>query len=129
MSWDRHTVATALVSVLGAATEGAVKIHPLPPEIVNPMAVVVHRPQPVTYGAYAFGVDEATLPLVIVGGIETEEAIDTLKSTCRFAIIGDPTLGGAVSNCFPTEERNWRNYTGAGGIQILQCELVLTVTM
>jgi hypothetical protein len=127
MSWDRATAVDGLVAVLEAAV-GGVKVHDRPPEIVNPPAVVVHRAT-VTYAVAALGIDEASLPVVVVGGIETEEAIDALKEMCRQAVLADPTLGGTVQAAWPAEERNWRNYTGAGGIQILQVELVLTIQM
>jgi hypothetical protein len=127
VSWDRATVSAALVDVLGPAT--GVTVHAAPPEVLNPMCVVVSRPQPVTYSVAGFGIDEAVLPLVICGGIETEDRIEALKTVCRDTILADATLGGQVINCFPAEERNWRNVTGAGGIQLLLCELILTVQM
>jgi hypothetical protein len=92
------------------------------------MCVVVSRPT-VMYSTVAPGIDEATLPLVIAGGIETEDKVEALKQVCRQTILADPTLGGAVPNCYPTQERNWRNITGAGGIQLLLVELILTVQM
>jgi hypothetical protein len=95
---------------------------------LNPPAVVIHRPT-VTYSTAGLGVDEASLPLIVVGGIESEAALDALKETCRQAILADPSLRGSVQSGYPSEERNWRNYTGAGGIQILQVELVITIQM
>ncbi len=127
MSWDRAKVAAALVDVIGAAT--AVKIHERPPELLNPPCVVISRPQPVTYGVAGMSIDEASLPVVIVGGIETEDGVEDLKNTVRQALSVDPGLGGVVQSCVPTEERNWRNVTGAGGIQLLLVEVVLTVQM
>ena len=127
MSWDRQTVAAALVSMLGPAT--GVKVHPLPPELINPPCVVVSRPQPVVYGTAGLGVDEASLPVLIVGGVETEDTIEATKTICRQTILADPTLGHVVQSCVPAEERNWRNLTGAGGIQLLLVELILTVQM
>jgi hypothetical protein len=127
MSWDRALVSAALVDVLGPAT--GVTVHAAPPEVLNPMCVVVARPQTVAYSTVGLGVDEATLPVVIAGGVETEDRIEALKTACRAAIMADPTLGGKVPNCYPTEERNWRNVTGAGGIQLLLVELILTVQM
>ena len=127
MSWNRAAVADALVTTLGPAA--GVKVHPLPPEVLNPMCVVVGRSQPVSYDTFALGVDEATLPVMIVGGVETEEQIDTIKNACRQAVMADPSLGGTVIDATPAEERNWRNLTGAGGIQLLLVELILTVRM
>jgi hypothetical protein len=127
VSWDRAAVAAALVDMLGPAT--GVTVHPIPPEIVNPMCVVVSRPQTVSYSTVAPGVDDATLSLIIVGGVETEDRVESLKTACRAAVLADPTLAGVVQAAWPAEERNWRNYTGAGGIQLLQVELILTVQM
>jgi hypothetical protein len=128
VSWDRATVAAALVELVESAT-GGVKCHPLPPETLNGPCVVVMRPQPVVYATAGLGVDEATLPLAVVSGIEQEAAIDSLKQQVTKAILADPTLGGLVVNCWPSEERNWRNVTGAGGIQLLLVELILMIHM
>ena len=127
MSWDRAAAATALEATFGTVTP--VKVHRAPPETLNPMCIVVGRPQPVTYSTPTFSIDEATLPVMIVGGIETEDQIEALKTLCRQAVAADPTLGGAVMSAVATEERNWRNVTGAGGIQLLLVELILTVAM
>lgn len=127
MTWDRTKVADALVSMLGAAT--GVKVHERPPETLNPLCVVVGRPQPVAYAVAALGIDDATLPVIIVGGIETEDAVETLKEQCRAAVMADYTLGGQVQSAFPAEERNWRNITGAGGVQLLTVELILQIQM
>jgi len=127
MSWDRAVVADALVGVLGPVT--GVKVHSLPPEVLNPMCVVVGRPKPVAYDSFALSVDDATLPVLIVGGVETEEAVDDLKAACRQAIAANPTLSGQVTSAQCVEERNWRNVTGAGGIQLLLVELILQIRM
>src|SRR5215831_3018371 len=92
MSWNRANVASALVSVLTPVV--GVKVHHLPPETLNPMCVVVGRPQVVSYATYAFGIDDAQLPLMIVGGIETEDQIEALKDQCRDTVLSNKTLGG-----------------------------------
>jgi|SRR5215472_2544764 len=127
MTWNRTAVADALVAVLQPATGGVV--HDLPPETLNPNCVVVGRPTTVSYGSFGFGIDDVELPLIIVGGVESEETIDALKATCRAAIFNNQTLNGTVQRAVATGERNWRNYTGAGGIQLLLVELVLQITM
>jgi len=129
MGWTRSPVAAQLVTMLTAATEGSVFVHARPPEIINPMAVVISRPVSVVYSAFAIGIDEVSLPVTIAGGIETEDAVEALKETCRQAILADSSLSGVVQNCYPEEERNWRNLTGAGGIQLLLVDLILTITM
>ena len=75
------------------------------------------------------GVDEATLPLIVVGGAETEDTVEQIKNTAKQAIDAAFTLGGKVQAAWCTEERNWRNQTGAGGIQLLLVELVVMVQM
>jgi len=129
VTWSRKPVADYLVTLLGQATAGSVKIHPSPPEIVNGPCVVVARPVSVRYKVVSFCQDEATLPLVLVSGIEQEESLDSLKGAVIAAIAADPTLGGTVAQATPTEERGWRNLTGAGGTQLLLVELILTVWM
>jgi uncharacterized protein DUF3168 len=125
MAWDRATVAAALVATLGPAV--GVKVHDRPPEVLNPPCLVIGRPVTVVYGTGALGADTATLPVVVVGGIETEDQIEGLKSAARAALEADQTLGGAVQGVWPSEERNWLNRTGAGGLQLLTVELILEV--
>jgi hypothetical protein len=106
-----------------------VHVHRLPPEIINPPSVVISRPQPVLYSAVAPTIDEATLPIVIAHGVEQEEQLEYLKNQCKSAVLADRTLLGTVQAAWPSEERNWRNVTGAGGIQLLLAELILTIHM
>lgn len=128
MSWDRAAVSAALAGLLGPAVE--VTVHPRPPETLNPLCVVVDRPTSRMISGAAFGgVDEVELALFVVGGVETEDQIEAIKRTCEQTLLSDPTLGGVVRSCFPTEERNWRNLTGAGGVQLLLVELILTIQM
>jgi hypothetical protein len=128
VTWDRQTVADALVAILGAANPG-VQIHDSPPMTLNPMCVVVMRPQVVAYGTAGMGIDLATLPVAIVGGLEAEDLIDAIKDACRKAIDADPSLGGIVTSATCDQERNWRNVTGAGGVQLLYVEVVLEIRM
>jgi hypothetical protein len=129
MSWSRAPVATALAGMVRSATAGSVYVHETPPEVLNPPAVVIMRPVTVAYSTAYLGIDDVQLPLAIVGGIEQDDAIDALKSTVRQAVEADSSLAGVVQKAWPIEERNWRNVTGAGGIQLLYVELVLQITM
>lgn len=129
MTWARAPVAAALVNMLTAATEGAVTVHRSPPELVNAPAIVVSRPITVAFSTMGFSVDEATLPLVLVQGIEQEQALDDLAGVVRSTILADPSLQATVARASPTELRNWRNLTGAGGVQLLLVELILQVVM
>jgi hypothetical protein len=130
VSWDREAASAALVDVLSPAV--SVTVHQYPPAVVNPLCVVIGRPTTVMYSTVAPGIDEASVPVIIVGAIETEDQIEALKELCRDTIAVNATLGAAIGpvfNCYATEERNWRNFTGAGGIQLLQVELVVTIQM
>jgi hypothetical protein len=129
MSWSRPPVAAALADMIDAATAGTVYVHRRPPETLNPMAVVIGRTTREMYATASFGVDEVDLPVLVVGGIETEDLIDTTKDIVRQAVIGDPTLKGTVQTAWPAEARGWRNMTGGGGIQLLYVELVVTIQM
>jgi hypothetical protein len=128
VTWNRAACSEALVAVLGPALP-TVTIHRRPPEVINPFCVVISRPSSVSYATASLGTDEATLPLIVAGGSETEDQVEDIKNTARAAVAASPTLGGAVQAVWCTEERNWRNLTGAGGIQLLLVELVVTVQM
>ena len=127
MTWNRAPVATALVNMLGPAT--GLHVHRYPPETLNGPCVVVSRPQPVACSAVAPTIDEVTLPVIVAGGMEQEEALEGFITQCRTAILADSTLQGSVQVAWPAEIRNWRNLTGAGGIQLLLAELILTIRM
>lgn len=128
MTWARPPVAAALVDLLTAATGGLVMIHERPPATVNAPAVVVARAETVSYATIAFSIDQVTLPIVIVGGSDQDEAVDSLKATVRAAIEADPTLEGTVQHASPSEERNWRN-VNSGGADLLAVDLVLDIQM
>lgn len=129
MTWDRATAAGALADTFGQALGPGVRVHELMPEVINPPCVVVGRAAQVLYSVAGFGLDEATMSVTIAGGVETEDLIDQIKNTCRKAVDADPTLGGLNLSAVATEERNWRNVTGAGGIQLLLVELAVTIRM
>jgi hypothetical protein len=128
MTWARASVAAALVDMINAATAGSCYVHAAPPATLNAPSVVIMRPNVVTYSVAAFGVDDVELPVAIVGAADQDVAVDTLKNVVRAAVLGDSTLKGTVYSAVPSEERNWRQLTGAGGIQLLYVELVLKIT-
>jgi len=129
MSWARAPVAAALVDMLEAATAGIVAVHPRPPETLNPPAIVVGRTVTELYGVAGLAVDEVTLPVLVVGGLEQEDDIDALAAVVRQAVEADSTLKGNVVVAWANEARGWRNETGAGGIQLLHKQLILTIHM
>ena len=128
MTWDRTKCVDALVPVLAAANP-SVNVLDHPPMTVTPPFIEVHRPTLVVYANAGFGVDTAELPVLIGSGLETEDLIETMKTACRSALLANPNLGGVVAEIHAAQERNWRNQTGAGGIQLLTVELVLEVRM
>ena len=128
MSWNRTPGAQALVALFQQAALTAY-VHERPPETLNFPSVVVMRPVQVLYGAAGLGVDEVELPVAVVHGVESEDALETVKNQVRTAVNGDQGLGGVVKACWCNREQGWRNVTGAGGVQLLYVELILTVWM
>jgi hypothetical protein len=130
VTWRRRPVAAALTQMIQASTAGTVYVHHRMPEIVNPMCVVVGRVAAgAQYATAAFGIDTVDLHLIVIGGAEQDDDIDDLRDTVRTVILGDSTLKGTVSTAWPTGENGWRNFTGAGGIQLLYVELVVAIQM
>jgi len=127
VTWNRTAATAAIVAAVAAALGETVFVYSRPPQTINPPAVVVGRPDEVLYAMSAFGVDEASLPVLCVGPADGEDVVDSLLADVR-AGLADPMLGGAVQSCVPALQRNWRNMTVAG-IDILQAELVLTIRM
>jgi hypothetical protein len=127
--WQRRPVAQALTDMIDAATAGTVYVHSRPPETVNPLAVVIGDTTREPYATTAFGTDDVDLAVLIVGGIEQNDDVDDLRHTVRQTILGDSTLKGSVQTAWPVEARGWRNMTGAGGIQLLYVELIVTIQM
>jgi hypothetical protein len=128
VTWTRQPVAQALTAMFGAANPNCY-VHERPPELVNPPAVVISRPVRVSYATAGLGVDEIELPVLIVGGIEQDDQVESVLAACRAAVDQDATLQGTVKAGWAAEERGWRNMTGAGGIQLLLVELILTIQM
>ena len=130
MTWDRATAAKALAAELEAAVAAAgetVTVFDRPPATVNPPAIVVGRPTEVAYAQFAFGVDEATLPVLCVGPVDGEDRVTELIELVRGAI-SEPTLGGVVQNAWASAERNWRQINVAGA-DLLQAEVTFTIAM
>jgi hypothetical protein len=128
MSWDRPTAAGALVSVLGAATEGIVTVHDKPPSTLNAPSLVVSYPTTVTKHSPTFAIDQAAIAVLGAVGVEDGDSLDGLLQAATDAIEADPRLGGAVQYCQPTEWRNWRIMTSAGA-SLLVAEVALEIRM
>jgi hypothetical protein len=122
------TVAAALVSILTAATEGAVTCFEKPPATINPPAVVVSRVERVTYSAAALNVDDITLPVLAVGAMDGDDTVSALAEVIRQAVLANRSLGGVVQAAWPFEQRNWRGINVAG-IDLLTVEIVLSIQM
>ena len=128
MTWNRTPVAQALTALFQAAAPIAF-VHERPPEILNFPSIVIMRPVQVLYGAAGLGVDDVELPVAVVHGVEQEDALEAIKLAVKQAVDGDQGLGGVVKACWANREQGWRNVTGAGGVQLLYVELILTVWM
>jgi Mrp family chromosome partitioning ATPase len=128
MSWNRATVAGALVDLLSEALNGQVMVFDRPPGTVNAPAVVVGRVNSVTYGVGAMGIDDAELPLVLVGGADDMDGVEALKASVRQAIANDQTLGDVVQLAYPEAERNWR-VLNIGGADLLTVDVILQIRM
>jgi hypothetical protein len=131
MSWQRAPVAKALVIAMTVAAEAAadpVAVFDRQPTTLNPPALVVGRPVEVRFSAFAYGIDEADLPVHAVGPADGDDRVSDLIGLCRQAVADDPTLGGTVTSCVASFERNWRWQT-LGGVDLTVADVVLTVTM
>jgi hypothetical protein len=128
VSWDRPAAAAALVDVLTAATDEVVTVHDKPPSTLNAPALVVSYPTTVTKHVPTFAIDQATVAVLGVAGVEDGDGLDELLDDATTAIEADPTLGGAVQYAKPVEWRNWRIMTSAGA-SLLVAELALEIRM
>jgi len=126
VSWDREKVSRALVDLLGPAA--GVKVHQYPMRVVNPPSITVSDPS-VSKNTGGYGIDVAAVPLVVVCGYEDTTGAIALTEAIFGALGPTGNLGGVVLECHPTEERNWRNFTGAGGIQLLLVDVMVEVKM
>jgi hypothetical protein len=128
MSWSRAECAAALAAAIQTQIGETVFVYPRPPFTLNPPAIVVGRPNEVRYSTFAFGIDEADVPVLCVGAADGEDIVDGLIQAVRAAVNADLTLGGVVQCVGDTRERNWRNLNVAG-IDVLQAEVQLTIQM
>jgi hypothetical protein len=128
MSWQRAPAAAALAELLTEASEGTVACFAVPPQTINPPAIVVSRPVTEEYGVAGMSVDRITLPVVCVGPRDNDDVVEQLKRIVLDAILADPTIKGAVQVATATEARNWRMLSIAG-IETLAVDVILTVQM
>jgi hypothetical protein len=124
VSWDRDKVSAALGDLFASALP-TVKIHTIPPLTLNPPCVVISDAD-VAYNTASFCADTATVPVIVVGGMEATDAVEDMKNALRAALDGSPDLGGVVSYANAVEERNWR-YAAVAGVQLLTVELMVEV--
>jgi hypothetical protein len=131
VTWQRAPVATALAALLSSAAEGSVTTFPDPPSSFNVPAYIVAWPSVVNYHTPAFGLDEATLPVLACVATDQSAQLDALLNTARAALEADPTIGGTIKTggLTVTAERNWRVLADVAGARFLAAELTLTITM
>lgn len=129
MSWSRADCAAALAAAIQAEIGTSVFVFPKPPQTINPPAVIIGRPNQVRFTTFAFGIDEADLPVYCVGPADGDDVVDSLITSVRAVVSGpDLTLGGVVQCIGDASEQGWRNFNIAG-IDVLQAELQLTIQM
>jgi hypothetical protein len=125
MGWNRTAVAAALGEVL-AAIDPSVSVFPTAPETFNAPVYVVGYPRIVIYANPAFGVDTATVPVMVgVGSLEADKA-DAMLGAAKSAIEADVTLGGVVQTVRVTEQTGWRRLNVAGA-EILAADLICDI--
>lgn len=127
MTWDRTAAAAALADVLEVGTGDLVAVFEGPPPTLNPPALVIMRPS-VAFSTPTFGIDEATWSIMAAVGVGQDDALDDLLAAARQAVIAEPTLGGAVQLCRPTELRPRGIINVAGGDYLTE-ELILETRM
>lgn len=129
MGWNRADVADAICTTLDTAAEGSVATFPDPPPSFNVPAYIVAWPTNVSYNAPVYGVDLATLPLIVAVAENQSGYLDTLLDLARQALANDPTLGGllSVGVLIVTDQRNWRVLADVAGSRFLAAELILEI--
>jgi hypothetical protein len=127
MTWNRQTAAAAITAALQATMGETVFVFNKPPATVNPPAVIVGRASEVRYSIPAFSIDEAILPVTCAGPVDGDDIVSGLIAAVRGSF-PDPTLGGVVQACWPTDERAWRQVSIAG-VDVLLADVNLTIQM
>jgi len=127
VSWDRPSAASALADVLEAGTGDLVAVFESPPSSMNAPALVIMRPT-VMFHQPAFAVDEITWSVTAAVGVGADDTLDGLIGQARQAVEADPTLGGVVQICRPTEQRP-RGIVNIAGADFLTEELILNARM
>jgi len=129
MTCSRAPLAKALTAVIAPAVDDDVSVYDRPPFTLNLPSIVVSGPTEVRYASVAFSIDEVVLPVVCVSAIDDYDGVQALIVAVREALdAADTTLGGVVSRCWASGERNWRP-TKIAGLDCLAAEAVLTVYM
>jgi hypothetical protein len=127
MTWQRSAVAGAIADVLSAADPTAATFA-TPPETFNVPAYIVGYPRTVAYSVPVFGVDQASLPVIVAVGLGEADAMDAMFRTALAALSDDVSLGAVVQSCTAREQSNWRP-ANVGGANLMLADLVLEIRM
>jgi hypothetical protein len=127
MTWTRIIAAAAIAETLDRL-DPAVNVFATPPESFNPPAYIVGYPRTVAYGQQVFGIDLATIPIMIAVGPNEVDRADAMVNMAKDALTSDPSLGRAVQGLTAPEQSNWRRLN-VSGIDVLAVDLVLEITM
>jgi hypothetical protein len=125
--WQRAVAAAALQTLL-AAIDATVPAFATPPETFNPPAYIVGFPTQVQYDRASFGVDLASLPILVACGPSEADRVDELLDAARHAVAADPSAGGVLVDAHALTQGNWRRLNVAGA-DVLAADLVLEIRM
>ena len=127
MTWNRKEAAAGIAQVLSVA-DAAVSVFATPPETFNPPAYIVGYPRLVQYSRDVFGIDTATLPVMVGVSPNEVDTGDALLVVAKDALEADLTLDHAVQGLRVLEQSNWRRLNVAGA-EVLAVDLVVEITM
>jgi hypothetical protein len=127
MTWNRADAAAAVAAIL-EPLDPSVSVFAAPPETYNPPAYVVGYPTNVVYDLPAFGIDQATLPVIAAAGLSQVDYVDELLEAAKKAINAAVALDGAVQSCRVAEQQNWR-VLNVAGVEMLAAEITLEIRM
>jgi hypothetical protein len=89
---------------------------------------VIGRPTEVRYSVQGFSLDEVTLPVSCVGGMDRDADVAALIELVRSTVDASINLDGACSEIHAVGERGWRHVNVAGA-DLLAAEITLQVLM
>ena len=132
MTWSRSPVAAALAQLLTSALDQSdecdAQVYEAPPFSLNADSIVIGRATEVRYSVQGFALDEVTLPITCVGGMDQDDTVAALIELVRSTVHASINLDGACSEIHAVGERGWR-HVNVSGADLLAAEITLQVLM